>query len=73
MTGPMSPSGATSKSTIIGAWSLGPLPLRACRSTQAARTRPATGAVAQHQVDPHPNVLVEHPRPVVPVGEDALV
>jgi len=45
-TGPMSPSGATSRSTITGAWSLGPLPLRACRSTQAARTRLATGAVA---------------------------
>ena len=31
---------------ITGAWSLGPLPLRACRSTQAALTRPATGSVA---------------------------
>ena len=41
-TGPMSPSGASSRSTITGAWSLGPLPLRACRSTHAARTRPAT-------------------------------
>ena len=39
-TGPMSPSGASSRSTITGAWSLGPLPLRAWRSTQAARTRP---------------------------------
>ena len=28
-TGPMSPSGASSRSTITGAWSLGPLPLRA--------------------------------------------
>jgi hypothetical protein len=28
-TGPMSPSGASSKSTITGAWSLGPVPLRA--------------------------------------------
>ena len=27
----------------------------------------------QHQVDPHPEVLMEHPRPVVPVGEHALV
>src|SRR5262249_41982573 len=45
-TGPMSPSGAWSRSTITGAWSLGPVPLRACRSTQAARTRPATGALA---------------------------
>src|SRR5207253_9936706 len=45
-TGPMSPSGATSRSTITGAWSLGPLPLRACRSTHAARTRPDTGALA---------------------------
>ena len=35
-TGPMSPSGASSRSTITGAWSLGPLPLRACRSTHAA-------------------------------------
>ena len=33
----MSPSGAVSRSTITGAWSLGPVPLRACRSTQAAR------------------------------------
>ena len=41
-TGPMSPSGASSRSTITGAWSLGPLPLRACRSTHAARTRSAT-------------------------------
>ena len=38
-TGPMSPSGASSRSTITGAWSLGPLPLRACRSTHAAFTR----------------------------------
>jgi len=45
-TGPMSPSGASSRSTITGAWSLGPLPLRACRSTHAARTRPATEAEA---------------------------
>ena len=35
-TGPMSPSGASSRSTITGAWSLGPLPLRAWRSTHAA-------------------------------------
>ena len=35
----MSPSGASSRSTITGAWSLGPLPLRAWRSTQAASTR----------------------------------
>ena len=45
-TGPMSPSGASSRSTITGAWSLGPFPLRACRSTQAALTRSATGAPA---------------------------
>ncbi len=38
-TGPMSPSGASSRSTITGAWSLGPLPLRAWRSTHAAWTR----------------------------------
>ena len=61
-TGPMSPSGASSRSTITGAWSLGPLPLRAWRSTQAACTRSATGAARQHQVDPHPEVLVEHAR-----------
>ena len=30
--GPMSPSGASSRSTITGAWSLGSLPLRAARS-----------------------------------------
>jgi DNA ligase D-like protein (predicted polymerase) len=45
-TGPMSPSGASSRSTITGAWSLGPLPLRAWRSTHAARTRSATGPPA---------------------------
>ena len=45
-TGPMSPSGASSRSTITGAWSLGPLPLRASRSTHAARTRPASGSLA---------------------------
>ena len=45
-TGPMSPSGASSRSTITGAWSLGPLPLRACRSTHAALTRSATGSLA---------------------------
>ena len=28
-TGPRSPSGASSRSTMTGAWSLGPLPLRA--------------------------------------------
>ena len=41
-TGPMSPSGATSRSTITGAWSLGPVPLRASRSIQAAATRSAS-------------------------------
>src|SRR5712691_2984832 len=46
-TGPISPSGASSRSTITGAWSLGKVPLRACRSTQAARTRLATGALAR--------------------------
>ena len=45
-TGPMSPSGASSRSTITGAWSLGPLPLRAWRSTHAALTRSATGSPA---------------------------
>ena len=35
-TGPMSPSGASSRSTITGAWSLGAVPLRAWRSTHAA-------------------------------------
>ena len=40
-TGPISPSGASSRSTITGAWSLGPVPLRAWRSTHAALTRPA--------------------------------
>ena len=45
-TGPMSPSGASSRSTITGAWSLGPLPLRAWRSTHAACTRPATESPA---------------------------
>ena len=51
----------------------GRLPLRAWRSTQAACTRPANGSLGQDQVDPHPEVLVEHPGAVVPVGEDALV
>src|SRR5205823_2926086 len=45
-TGPMSPSGASSRSTITGAWSLGRVPLRAWRSTQVARTRLATAALA---------------------------
>src|SRR5919202_899675 len=36
-TGPRSPSGASSRSTTTGAWSLGPRPLRAWRSTQAER------------------------------------
>src|SRR5512132_3622891 len=45
-TGPMAPSGAGSRSMITGAWSLGPLPLRAWRSTQAARTRSATAGEA---------------------------
>ena len=67
-TGPMSPSGASSRSTITGAWSLGPLPLRAWRSTHAALTRPATGPLGEHEVDPHPEVLVEHPGAVVPVA-----
>ena len=72
-TGPMSPSGASSRSTITGAWSLGPLPLRAWRSTQAAFTRSATGSLGEHEVDPHAEVLVEHAGAVVPVGEHALV
>src|SRR5439155_2325958 len=45
-TGPMSPSGASSRSTITGAWSLGPRPLRAWRPTHAPRTRSATAGVA---------------------------
>src|SRR6266508_3052285 len=45
-TGPISPSGASSRSMMTGAWALRPVPLRACRSTQAARTLPATGPVA---------------------------
>ena len=71
-TGPMSPSGASSRSTITGAWSLGPVPLRACRSTHAARTLSGHRVAGQHQVDPHAEVLVEHPGPVVPVGEHPL-
>ena len=72
-TGPMSPSGASSRSTITGAWSLGPLPLRAWRSTHAALTRVGDVVAGEHEVDPHPAVLVEHAGAVVPVGEDALV
>ena len=34
------------RSTITGAWSLGPLPLRASRSTQAPDTEPARAALA---------------------------
>src|SRR6185312_1136789 len=45
-TGPISPSGAVSRSMITGAWSLGPVPLRALRSIHAALTRSATGSVA---------------------------
>ena len=71
-TGPMSPSGASSRSTITGAWSLGPLPLRAWRSIQAASTRGAIARAGEDQVDPHAQVLVEHARAVVPVAEHAL-
>ncbi len=49
------------------------MPFRAWRSTQAARTRSATAGGGEHEVDPHPAVLVEHAGPVVPVGEHALV
>ena len=45
-TGPMSPSGASSRSTITGAWSLGREPLRALRSTHAAFTRSLTASPA---------------------------
>ena len=72
-TGPMSPSGASSRSTITGAWSLGPLPFRAWRSTQAALHPVRHRVAGQDQVDPHAEVLVEHAGAVVPVGEDALV
>ena len=58
---------------MTGAWSLGPLPLRAWRSTQAAFTRVGDRRAGQDQVDPHAEVLVEHAGPVVPVREDALV
>ena len=54
---------------MTGAWSLGAVPLRALRSTHAARTRAGYRRTGQDQVDPHPEVLVEHARPVVPVGE----
>jgi probable Rubsico expression protein CbbX len=45
-TGPQSPSGASSRSTMTGAWSLGAVPLRAWRSTQAAQVRAATASPA---------------------------
>jgi hypothetical protein len=31
------------------------------------------GGAGEDQIDPHPEVLVEHARAVVPVGEDPLV
>jgi len=71
-TGPMSPSGASSRSTITGAWSLGPVPLRAWRSTTPhgrdwrRRWTRARGRSACE-------ILVEHAGAVVPVGEYALV
>src|SRR3954451_6821418 len=49
-----------------GERSRGPLPLRAWRSTQAPHARGDRRA-REHQVDPHPQVLVEHPGAVVPV------
>ena len=70
-TGPMSPSGASSRSTMTGAWSLGPLPLRACRSTHAASHAFGDRVAGEHEVDPHPEVLVEHAGAVVPVREHA--
>ena len=39
-------AGYRSMSTITGAWSLGPLPLRVSRSTQASVTAPASAAFA---------------------------
>ena len=41
-------------------------PFRASRSISASTTRAATGSEHEEQVDPHPEVLVEHARPVVP-------
>ena len=60
-------------STITGAWSLGPLPLRACLSTHAGPDTTGDRLAGQNKIDPHPEVLMEHPRPVVPVGEHPLV
>ena len=72
-TGPMSPSGASSRSTITGAWSLGPVAL-AGLAVDPCRPHPLGDRPAgEHQVDPHPEVLVEHAGAVVPVGEHALV
>ncbi len=58
---------------MTGAWSLGPLPLRAWRSTQAACTRPATAVLARTRSIRMPRSLVEHPGAVIPVGEDPLL
>ena len=44
------------------------LPVHPCRPDAAGDRR-----AGQHQVDPHPEVLVEHSRAVVPVGEHPLV
>jgi hypothetical protein len=35
--------------------------LRACRSTHAALHALGDGRAGEHEVDPHPEVLVEHP------------
>ena len=48
--------------------SLAGLPVHPCRPDTAGDR-----LAGQHQIDPHPEVLMEHPRPVVPVGEHPLV
>src|SRR5262249_28839672 len=65
----MSPSGASSRSTITGAWSLGPVPLRARASPPAPPPPARRRAAGQHRVAPPPKVLVEPPAPVAPVGD----
>ena len=69
----MSPSGASSRSTITGRVVARPFAF-ARLAVDPGRAHPVGDRRAgEDQVDPHPEVAVEHPGPVVPVAEDALV
>ena len=57
---------------MTGAWSEGPVPLRALRSTPAHVIRAGDRCGGEDEVDAHTAVLMKIARPVVPVAVEAV-